>query len=275
MIIILDDSYFPTSKQSNVDNASVIACVLLNEENKTLIVNIIEEVMQQFGLSGDLPLKYCIDERIEKEFRKRNRLKEYSILKKKHPIIIDEVIKRTASVPFHLMLAWNFVPIRLKKEKIGQERIRNTSECVITLIKHASNHLAQTCNGNEVSVFSDRFEKKQQNLIDQAITTLIEENRQQTPSNSIPQIYFGNSHHNRLLQFADLVVGILRKMIQDCIKERSILSPRCAQLIPKLIGYPNKIEGLGIIGPYKYQSIIKEAMENTVNSTPHLPPLME
>lgn len=267
MNFIIDDSYFSTNKSVNTDNATIIACVQLPAASSELIINIFEDVMTAYGLRNQ-PLKHCLDGGLHGEYKLRNQDAKYHILRKKHSVIINELLKKTSSIDYQLLASWNYVSLD-NNVKIGKQKLQNTSDCFINVITEASH------SSWPRSILSDRFEENQQSIINKRFSLWTEEALEKTPLTPLPEYYTGCSFHSRLLQFADIVVGIMRNMIQGSVKGDPIFAPHCAHIIPKLVGYPNKISEKGLLSPPEYQEVILSAISNTAKFTKHLPKFME
>lgn len=267
MHLIIDDSYFPTNKSINIDNAIVIACVLIQADCRELFINIFEDVMRANGLP-DLPIKHCLDDRVRREYKLRKQEAKYhNILRKKHSVIIDELLKKTSSLDYQLLVNWNYIPLDSHKVKIGEQKLQSTSESFINTISEANQHYKVR------SILSDRFDYHLQPIIDKRVSLWTAESLEKAPLIHPPDYYTGCSFHIRLLQFADIVTGIMRNLIQSSVKGDPIFAPHCAHIIPKLMGYPNKISEKGLFGPPEYQESILEAMKTTLDFTRHLPKL--
>ncbi len=264
MKLFIDDSYFPLSKGISIDNASLIGCILIAEEDLILLLNILR-TMKSFDLLHQ-PIKFCMDDRVKKEYFLRNKEEsKYILLKQNHSKILHQFLKKVASINYQVIAAWDYVPI-VGCKKIDKQKSQNTSQSFYQVVKSAKSQQSS------ISIMSDNFKDKQQALLNKKMTILIKEHLEDNPSSPPPEYSTGFTLHSRPLQFADIIVGVLRKIIQSSIKEEPILSPHCAYVIPKLAGFPNNISEKGLFGPPKYQDIILETMKTTLDYTSHLSP---
>lgn len=274
MNLYIDDSYFPTSTSCTRQNASVLAGILFSKDTGKTISLIMDDTKCSYGIKG-LPIKYTSEKRLRDSYKNLNRLQDYQTFERKRHLIIKEIVKRTVGLPYHILFKWDVIDSKALTEKqFNQVKWENTANCITSLLDFSLEYFSNKLE-DDWNLVLDHFEKNQQKQITNQVAQWKERRRLKNLPIPFNSLHYGVTCQDNLLQFNDIIVGILRDLIQSSIKGKEITSPNCAQILPKVLGYQCELAKLKENNDSHLHNRIFEVMVNTTTYTKHFPPLFE
>ena len=270
MRCIIDDSESSIYSHTNRPDAVFLAGVLIPENEKNTLVKIIENTKERYGLKGR-PVKYNNGDTVKKYyFNKIKKPELFQVLIENQKEIKEEIIKKSSGIPYYIVVSWSMCSD--DAQEYVNEKHQNISNSFLDILNTSVQCLPKYSN-EQFEVLLDRFPKEQQPILEDQFAFWKEEKEVVLQGISLSYQY-GVTLENPVLQFTDIVTGTFKDLIKNCIKGELNRSLNYTHLIPKLVGYPNRIAGVGLIGPPQQESIIVDKIEELLEH-PGLFPMLE
>lgn len=197
----------------------------------------------------------------------------YQILLKNQKPIQEEIIKKSAGIPYYIIISWRMCSGDPKK--YAKEKNQNISTSFLDILNTSIQYLPKF-KDEKFELILDRFQKGElESILENTYSIWKEPQLTKGLDKSFPSFGYGVTLENELLQFTDILAGLFKDLIQYSIKNNPIKYSNYTYLIPKLAGYPNKIPGVGLVGPLHDQKKIVKTIRSLYNHNSSLTSLFE
>lgn len=259
MACSIDDSDGFIYSQTRIPDANVLAGVIIPENEIKTLINIIAEIKNNYGLKGR-PMKYNNRGSVKDYYATINKPELYQILTKNQKAIQEEIIKKSAGIPYYIVVSWRMCSGDTKKNT--NEKGQNISNSFLDILNTSIQYLPEFKDA-KFELILDRFPKGDlESILEDTYSIWKEPQLSKGLEKSFPSFGYGVTLENELLQFTDILAGMFKDLIQYSIKNKPIISSNYTYLIPKLAGYPNKVPGVGLIGPSQDQKKLVKTIRN-------------
>lgn len=258
MRCIIDDSESSIYSQTRRPDVIFLAGITIPETEINTLVNIYENIKDKYGLKGK-PIKYNNDGIKDYYLQTIKKPELYEILKQNQKAIRNEIIQMSTGISYYIVVSWRMCSANSKK--YNNQKQQNISNSFLDILNISLQFLPNFKN-EQFEIILDRFPDKQQIILENELSNWKEE-RELELHNVCLSYQYGVTLQNPLLQITDIITGTFKDLIKDIILGKTRSSSSYNHLIPKLVGYPNKIAGAGLIGPPEQEEIIVNRIEES------------
>ncbi|WP_017730097.1 hypothetical protein [Nafulsella turpanensis] len=278
MTCTIDDADAHLFTKERQPDANILVGLIIPDSEKQSIIKVIQAIKGKYNLKGR-PIKYKNGDTVERFFLDNIKRPDlYENLKTNQYTIRKEIIKEISGFPFQVVISWD---ICSGETNFTNQRNRNLGSSFLDILNTAAQCLPKHKN-ESFEIVLDRFPKGRgglESILESTFATWKETELTRSLKETCTLFNYGVTLQNELLQLTDIIAGTFRDLIQDSIKNKSPRSSDHLHLLPKLVGYPNRIEDKGIFGPPQFWHIINKAITSELHrdliQPQPLPPLFE